>query len=234
MIKGTLFLIPSPLDPDSGYRWDTFTAEIVSSLRCFVVEELRTARRLLRKEIPQFPIDDCQFFLLNEHTSPDALAEMLLPLLKGINTGLLSEAGMPAVADPGAWLVQLCHQHSIPVVPMPGPTSIMLALAASGFNGQQFRFHGYLPAEHPERARKIRDIEKATLSKETQIFIETPYRNLQLLNEIVEICNPETLLCIAAGLTGARQFIQTSPLKHWKSLQPDIHKLPAVFLMGAG
>jgi 16S rRNA (cytidine1402-2'-O)-methyltransferase len=232
MSNGTLYLIPAPLDPDSGYGWDTLTTQKVSQLRCFVVEELRTARRLLRKAIPRFPIDECSFFILNEHTAHDSLPEMINALLNGKDTGLLSEAGLPAVADPGSWLVSLCHQQSIPVVPLPGPTSLMLALAASGFNGQQFRFHGYLPAKNPDRARKIKELEKAALSGETQLFIETPYRNLQLLSEIIQHCNPHTLLCIAAGLTGPEQFIKTAPLLHWRAIQPAIHRLPAVFLLG--
>lgn len=232
MSKGTLYLIPSPLDPGSGYGWDTLITQKVSVLRNFVVEELRTARRLLRKAIPQFPIDECRFFILNEHTAYDSLPEMISTLLKGEDAGLLSEAGMPAVADPGSWLVSLCHQQSIPVVPLPGPTSMMLALAASGFNGQQFRFIGYLPAKNPDRARKIKELEKAALSGETQIFIETPYRNLQLLNEIIQLCLPQTLLCIGAGLTGPGQFVKTAPILQWRTIQPAIHKLPAVFLLG--
>ncbi len=234
MRKGHLYLIPTPLDPDSKYAWDNHTTQIISKLRCFVVEEIRTARRLLRKTIPHFPIDDCRFFILNEHSTQDTISEMTRPLLEGVDTGLLSEAGMPAVADPGAWLVKQCHQLAIQVIPIPGPTSIMLALAASGFNGQLFRFHGYLPVKNPDRSRKIKELEKATHTGETQIFIEAPYRNIQLLNEITTICNPHTHLCIAAGLTGHKQFVKTLPVWQWQTIHPDIHKIPAVFLLGAG
>ncbi|MGC8864796.1 MAG: SAM-dependent methyltransferase [Bacteroidales bacterium] len=232
MKTGRLFLIPTPLDTESGFGWDLMIQGIVKQLRFFIAEEIRTTRRHLRKAIPDHPIDECTFFLLNEHTTPQEVNELISPLKKGYDMGLMSEAGMPAIADPGALLVRLCHQENIEVIPLPGPTSPMMALAASGFNGQHFRFHGYLPVKQPDRSKKIKELERATLSGETQIFIETPYRNLQLLEDILKICNADTPLCIAAGLTGPGQFIKTAQLKYWKSAVPPIHKKPAVFLLG--
>lgn len=232
MKTGRLYLIPTPLDAESGFGWDSMIKETLQPLRCFIIEELRTARRHLRKAIPDFPIDECRFFTLNEHTSIKEVADLIAPLKEGHDMGLMSEAGMPAIADPGAALVRLCHQENIDVIPLPGPTSLMLALAASGFNGQRFRFHGYLPVKQPMRSQKIKEIEKAALSGETQLFIETPYRNLQLLEDLIRICNANTLLCIAAGLTGPGQFVKTARIAVWKSMAPPIQKLPAVFLLG--
>jgi 16S rRNA (cytidine1402-2'-O)-methyltransferase len=177
-------------------------------------------------------IDDLSFYLLNEHTNDQALEELLGILTAGQDAGLLSEAGVPAVADPGSGLVALAHQHGIRVVPLSGPSSILMALMASGMNGQSFRFHGYLPVKKPQRLISLRKMEKTALETgETQIFMETPYRNMSLLGDILNTCRDNTLLCIAAEISLDSEYINTKAVSDWKKNLPDIHKRPAVFLL---
>ncbi len=206
--------------------------EIIRKVKYFIVEEIRTARRFLKKVCPEIEIDSLTFMLYNEHNNSADASSFLDPLLKGEDAGILSEAGTPCVADPGSLMVRLAHESGIRVVPLVGPSSILLALMASGFNGQQFVFHGYLPIEKPARARRLREIEQAILKKDqTQVFIETPYRNLQLFQTIIETCQESTLLCLAISLTTSEESIITLPIKEWKKKKPDINKKPAVFLL---
>ena len=203
MKKGTLYLIPSVLGesmPDAVFP--AVNREIIGGLKYFIVEEIRTARRFLKKIIPEIDIDSLTFVLYNEHSGDTGASSFLEPVLNGQDAGIIPEAGTPCVADPGAIVVRLAHESGIRVVPMVGPSSLLLALMASGFNGQNFVFHGYLPIDKKDRARRLREIEQDIIRKDqTQIFIETPYRNLQLLQAITETCQESTLLCIAASLT---------------------------------
>jgi 16S rRNA (cytidine1402-2'-O)-methyltransferase len=198
------------------------------------VEELRTARRYLSRVNMGTPIDSLTFFELNEHTpATQELSGYLQPALDGFPVGLLSEAGMPAVADPGARLVLLAHEKGIEVAPLTGPSSILLALAASGLNGQQFAFAGYLPVKPHERQQHLRLLEKRSAAHhETQAFIETPYRNDALLHDILTTCHPHTLLCVAANLTQPDAFIRTAPVSEWRQRPaPSLKKKPCVFLL---
>ena len=204
---------------------------LLPSLRTFVVEEVRTARRYLSRAGLKGHISELSFTELNEHTTP-AEVEAMLPLFDGGDVGLISEAGLPAVADPGAALVALCHRHGIEVVPMTGPSSLMLALMASGMDGQSFAFRGYLPAKTEERRAAIRSMEKLSASlHQTQIVIETPYRNDALLADLVSQLSPATLLCVAADLTLSTRFVRTLPVSRWKGSMPVIGKRPCVFLI---
>jgi 16S rRNA (cytidine1402-2'-O)-methyltransferase len=233
MKKGTLYLIPSLLgESPADAVFPSANREIISKVRYFIVEEIRTARRFLKKICPEINIDSLTFTLYNEHSSSIDISSFLEPLLKGEDAGIISEAGTPCVADPGSLVVRLAHESGIRVVPLVGPSSILLALMASGFNGQQFVFHGYLPIDKPARARRLREIEQEIMKKDqTQVFIETPYRNLQLLQAITETCQESTLLCIATSLTTSEESIITLPIKEWKKKKPDINKKPTVFLL---
>jgi 16S rRNA (cytidine1402-2'-O)-methyltransferase len=233
MQKGILYLIPVPLDnkkPEESIPVSTLA--IIRSLKVFIVEDIRSARRFLRSAGYQGDFSEISFYILNEHSKSLEIPEMLKPLNAGSNTGLLSEAGAPCVADPGASVVAAAHQIHIRVVPLHGPSSILLALMASGFNGQQFAFHGYLPVKDPERINKIKELESEAIRKEqTQIFIEAPYRNLQLLNSILKACNGSTMLSIACNIGNNDEKITTMPVSWWRNAQADIHKKPAVFLL---
>ena len=206
--------------------------EIITRIRYFIVEEIRTARRFLKKVCPEIEIDSLTFTIYNEHSSTIEAVSFLEPLLNGEDTGIISEAGTPCVADPGSLVVRLAHESGIRVVPLVGPSSILLALMASGFNGQQFVFHGYLPIDKPARTKRLREIEMDIIRKDqTQVFIETPYRNLQLLQAITETCQESTLLCLATSLTTPEESIITLTVKEWKKKKPQINKKPTVFLL---
>jgi 16S rRNA (cytidine1402-2'-O)-methyltransferase len=205
--------------------------EATCSLQCFIVEELRTARRILSRYGLRGRIDGLEFHVLNEHTTPEEV-EAMLPLFEGRDVGLLSEAGLPAVADPGAALVALCHRHGIAVVPLVGPSSLMLALMASGLNGQSFAFRGYVPAKTDERRAAIRELEKQSRSlNQSQILIETPYRNDALLSDLLQQLSPSTRLCVAADLTLPTQFVKTDTVAGWRKSSPVIGKRPCVFIL---
>lgn len=233
MSKGKLYLIPSPLG-------DNAPAEVIPApvfehirrIRTYVVEEVRTARRYLSAAGLKGHIQELEFHTLNEHTTPQEV-EALAPLFdEGNDVGLITEAGLPAVADPGARLVALCHARGIEVVPLVGPSSLMLALMGSGLNGQQFAFRGYLPAKTEERRQAIRRIEKESAARgETEIFIETPYRNDALLSDLAGFCRPDTLITVAANLTMPDAFIRTSTAAHWKKNPIQVGKRPCVFLL---
>lgn len=231
-MKGKLYLIPSPLgEVDLADILPAHVLEIACSLKTFVVEETRTVRRYLSKAGLRGHIDELEFHELNEHTTP-AEVEALVSLFDKGDVGLISEAGLPAVADPGAALVALCHRHGIEVVPLVGPSSLMLALMASGLNGQSFAFRGYIPAKTDERRNALKDIER--LSKQlnqSQIIIETPYRNDSLFADMLQILQPSTKLCIAANITMSDAYIRTRTVAEWRKETITIGKRPCVFLI---
>lgn len=231
---GALYLIPVTLGGDNVEQvLPPAAITIARQLDSFIVENEKTARRFLGLIKPLKPVRELSLQTLNEHTQAQELQALLAPLLNGNDVGLMSEAGCPAIADPGADLVRLAHQKGIKVVPLVGPSSILLALMASGLNGQQFAFLGYLPSEKAERIQKIREIEKRSQQiRETQIFIETPYRNGHLLGDILEHCNAGTRLCIACNINTPSESIRTKSIADWRrSEAPDLHKQPTVFLL---
>ncbi|NQU84609.1 MAG: SAM-dependent methyltransferase [Mariniphaga sp.] len=228
-----LYLIPSLL---SETDWNDVLPQkikhVCSETKYFIVENIRTTRRFLKKLDKEINIDELIFFELNKRTTPEEIQKSLTPLIEGQNVGLVSEAGCPGIADPGAEIVKLAHQKDIQVVPMVGPSSILLALMASGMNGQNFAFVGYLPVKPNERVKRIKQLElKAKTEKQTQIFIETPYRNNQMTEDLLKSCNPSTLLCIACDLTSENEFISTKTIKEWKNKTPDLNKRPAIFML---
>lgn len=231
--KGRLFLIPSPIgDNDPREVIPEGVLSLLPKINIYVVEAVRTARRYLSAAGLKGHIQDLVFHELNEHTTP-AEVEALIPLFDGgQDVGLITEAGLPAVADPGSQLVKLCHRHGIEVVPMSGPSSLMLALMASGLNGQSFAFMGYLPAKTDERRQALRTIEKhSAAARQTKIFIETPYRNDSLLADILSVCQPSTELCLAADITLPDATIHTRTVSEWKRCNTVIGKRPCVFLI---
>jgi 16S rRNA (cytidine1402-2'-O)-methyltransferase len=232
-MKGTLYLIPSTLGEDSPMNvLPPVIPQVIENLKHFIVEDIRTSRRFLKKVNPAIVIDELSFQILNEHTRQEEIPGLLAPLEEGKDVGLLSEAGLPCVADPGSALVGFAHENGIKVVPLTGPSSIFLALMASGFNGQNFAFHGYLPVDKRERIQKIRELEAAAYQKDqTQIFIETPYRNNQMLEAMVQACKPETKICVAVDLTLESERIIHSTAKRLNLNRPEISKKPAVFLV---
>lgn len=233
-MKGSLYLIPSALGEQTQQAYlSPFHSDIIGKLKFFIVEDIRSARRFLKKVLPSINIDELTFLLLNEHTRPEEHADLLKSLKEGYDTGLLSEAGMPCIADPGATAVAMAHDAGIRVIPLTGPSSVVLALAASGFNGQNFAFSGYLPIEYKERAKKILALESDAYQKDqTQVFIEAPYRNNQLLKVLIENCRPATRLCVAVNLTLPGEMIISQSIGKWIKMEwPDLHKKPAVFLL---
>lgn len=232
--KGKIYMFPTPIGDRSV--WDVlpmFNRNVMNRVSYFIVENVRTSRRFLSRAGVERPIDSLQFAELNEHSTPAQVAELLVPILNGTDACVLSEAGVPGVADPGADLVALAHQHEVEIVPLVGPSSIILALMASGQNGQSFAFNGYLPVKPPERVRAIRHFEKrAQTENQAQIFIETPYRNLRLFEELIRTCNENTRLTIAADLLQPDQLIRTERIATWKNKTPDIHKRPTIFILG--
>jgi 16S rRNA (cytidine1402-2'-O)-methyltransferase len=232
-MTGTLYLIPVPLGPTAPQ--ESLPANVLTTVRPlahFVVEQAKTARAFLKAAGTDTPLQELQLEELNEHTKADALDRLLNPLRAGHDVGLLSEAGCPAVADPGADLVALAQKENIRVVPLIGPSSLLLALMASGLNGQRFAFHGYLPAKEVERTKTLRDLESESRKrKQTQIFIETPYRNLALFNSIMQTCQPNTRLTVATDLTLSSESVTTRTVGHWKKqTPPDLERRPTVFL----
>jgi 16S rRNA (cytidine1402-2'-O)-methyltransferase len=233
MAKGTLYLIPALLaDLPVSTVIPNGTLDLIRKLDTFIVEEVRTARRFLIKAGIQTPVDDLNFLVFNEHSGDADIREYLLGALNGHDIGLLSEAGVPCVADPGSLIVKEAHVLGIRVVPLTGPSSLLLALMASGFNGQNFAFVGYLPADQASRNRKIKELEKAITDKnQTQIFIETPYRNLQMFKSLIAACRSETLLCMATGITGPEEVIVSMTIAEWRRQHPEINKKPTIFLL---
>lgn len=232
-IKGKLYLIPSSLGGDDiGAIWPPGNKQIVNSLNEFIVENIRSARRFLRAAGYNTNFEEVTFHQLNKHTPASVIGGFLSNAASGKNLGLLSEAGCPCIADPGQSVVALAHKQHISVIPLVGASSILLALMASGFNGQQFVFHGYLPIEKSERSKKIRTIEHSAIrDNQTQIFMETPYRNNQLMKELSNNLKDSTLLCVACDLTLPTQFIKTQIVGNWKKKMPDLHKRTSIFLI---
>jgi len=231
-MTGKLFLIPTVLQEEALHVIPVYVHEITKTLDLFFVENERTARRYLRSSGYTRSFDEVILYPLNEHTPPEEIAGYVQYLKKGKDAGLMSEAGVPAVADPGQLLVRLAHENGIQVVPLVGPNSILLAIMASGLNGQQFSFHGYLPVKQAERIKKIREMEQRVVKGETQVFIETPYRNQSLINDVLTTCREHTLFCIASELTGKKESIRTKTIGEWKRQPPTLEKVPAIFLIG--
>lgn len=233
MTYGKLYLIPSPLgDNEPVEVIPGPVLEKIRTIRTFVVEETRTARRFLSRAGLKGQISGLEFHELNEHTDPRDVEGYLQLFNDGNDVGLISEAGLPAVADPGATLVALAHRHGIEVIPFVGPSSLMLALMSSGLDGQSFAFCGYLPAKTDERKERLRSIERLSAThRQTQIFIETPYRNDSILSDILSVCKGTTRLCIAADITLPDAFIRTMTVEQWRNTRPAIGKRPCVFCL---
>ena len=229
-----LFLVPNVLsDGDWQNVLPAGVLPVLTNTRYFIVENIRTARRFMKQVNKDTDIDRLTFFELNKHTQPNEIPSFLEPLKKGEDIAVISEAGCPGVADPGADIVKLAHKKGVAVVPLVGPSSILLSLMASGLNGQNFAFNGYLPVKPGERSRAINQLDKkAKNEQQTQIFIETPYRNNQLITDLLKTCSSSTLLCIAANITGENELIATKSVAEWKKNVPDLHKQPAIFLIG--
>jgi 16S rRNA (cytidine1402-2'-O)-methyltransferase len=231
---GTLYLIPSTLGAgDATQILPPTVARILAQLTMFIAENPRTARAFLKAAGYPHPLQAAEFRVLDEHTRVGEIAALLQPLLDGTDCGLLSEAGCPAVADPGAALVRLAHAHQVRVVPLVGPSSILLALMASGLDGQRFAFHGYLPVEAAQRRKALAELERdSRKAHRTQIFIEAPYRNPQLLQAMFDVCHDATLLCLATDLTQATESVRTQTIAAWKAhTVPGISRRPTVFLL---
>jgi len=235
-MNGKLYLIPIPLGNCSTEAViPSHVKHIISDLEYFIVENIRTVRRYIRAVDAQKNIDEINFFTLNKHTKPKEMETFLAPALKGQSIGIISEAGLPAIADPGASIVSLAHKQQIEVIPLVGPSSIFLALMASGFNGQRFTFHGYLPIKPNERTQTLKQIEKESQKNNTsEIFMETPYRNNKLLADMLNVCHRKTQLCIATNITLENEFIQTKTIEKWKQEEINLHKKPTVFLLYSG
>ncbi len=235
--KGILYMIPCPIS-DKTDVYDVVpeaNGRVIDSLDYFIVENLRSARRFLSKAHIQRKIDELEFVELNEHTvAGQAVEAMIKPLLEGRSAGVISEAGVPGVADPGALVVEACHRKGIRVVPLVGPSSILLAMMASGLNGQSFAFNGYLPVKPPERSKAIKALERrAHVEHQSQIFIEAPYRNVKLLEQMLQVCAAETMLTVACDITSPEEFIVTRSVAQWrKGALPDIAKRPTIFIIG--
>lgn len=234
---GTLYLIPCPISDETA-PWDVLPAAnraVMDALDYFIVENTRTARRFLSKAGVARPIGELEFRELNEHTQAGpAIEELVKPLTEGRSAGVISEAGVPGVADPGALVVEACHRLGVRVVPLVGPSSIILAVMAAGLNGQSFAFNGYLPVKPPERAKAIRFFERRAGSEgQTQLFIEAPYRNVKLMEQLLQTLAPDTRLTVALDLTAPGQFVATHTVARWRGLPlPELNKRPAIFAIG--
>jgi 16S rRNA (cytidine1402-2'-O)-methyltransferase len=231
---GTLYLIPVTLGDDAiGKALPPDVVSLAQKLDTFIVENEKTARRFLGAIKPHKPVRELTMLTLNEHTTDKELPALLAPLLEGRNVGLMSEAGCPGIADPGAQLAALAHRKGIRVAPLVGPSSILLGLMASGLDGQRFTFLGYIPSDKAARVQRLREIEQASRkNRETQIFIETPYRNQHLLEDILAHCSGDTRLCVACNVSLEAELIVTKRIADWKNTSlPDLHKKPTVFLL---
>lgn len=209
-----------------------YNKEIILQIKHFIVEDIRSARRFLKKVDREIDIDALTFYPLNKRTTPEEISGYLKPLIAGMSMGVISEAGCPAVADPGADVVAIAQRKNLKVVPLVGPSSIILSVMASGFNGQSFAFHGYLPIDPSERIKTIKHLEQRIYAEnQTQLFIETPYRNNKMAEDILNNCKPQTKLCIAADITCEGEYIKTKTVKEWKGKLPDLTKTPCIFLL---
>ena len=232
-METALYLIPVTLGDTAIEKvLPSYNKEIILDIKHFIVEDVRSARRFFKKVERSINIDELTFYTLNKHTSPEEISGYLKPLLGGESMGVISEAGCPAVADPGADVVAIAQRKNLKVVPLVGPSSIILSVMGSGFNGQSFAFHGYLPIEPAERIKRIKVLEQRIYTEnQTQLFIETPYRNNKMMEDIVKNCRPQTKLCIAANITCEDEFIKTKTVKEWQGKLPDLSKIPCIFLI---
>lgn len=233
-IETALYLLPVLLeDTPVEQVLPSYNHDIIMGIRYFIVEDVRSARRFLKKVDKTINIDELTFFPMGKHADTDKFTSYLKPLSKGEPIGVISEAGCPAIADPGADVAGIAQRKGYKVIPLVGPSSIILSVMASGFNGQSFAFNGYLPIDQSERIKKIKHLEsRACNERQTQLFIETPYRNAKLFDDILKTCHPKTHLCIAAGITGPREYIHTRTVAEWKQTGlPDLSKIPAIFLL---
>ncbi len=232
-MQASLILIPVPLGetPIEQVLPDYNRGQILS-IKYFIVENIRSARRFLKKTDASINIDDLTFYELNKHTNLEQIETYLQPIANGYSVGVISEAGCPAIADPGADIVAIAQRKNIKVVPLVGPSSILMSLMGSGFNGQSFAFHGYLPIDAGERLKKIKQLEQRIYNEQqTQLFIETPYRNHKLVEDLIKNCTPSTKLCIAMNITCEDEYIKTLSIKEWAKRLPDMNKKPCIFLL---
>lgn len=236
-MEAALYLIPVTLgDTPISNVLPSYNKEIILGIRHFIVEELRTARRFLKAVEKSIDIDSLTFYEMGKHADVSRFNQYLEPLRKGQSVGVISEAGCPAVADPGADVVAIAQREGLRVVPLVGPSSILLAVMASGFNGQSFSFHGYLPIDAGARTKRLKQLESRSAAEhQTQLFIETPYRNEKLMADLLATCNPQTRLCIAAGLTTELEYVRSQSIRDWKKNGlPQISKIPTIFAIYAG
>jgi 16S rRNA (cytidine1402-2'-O)-methyltransferase len=233
MKKGTLYLVPVPLAENAASKTFTpFLVETINAIDTYIVENEKTARKFLKEAGLRLPQSELVIHDYGKHNRTASLVPFFKELMTGKDVGLMSEAGCPGIADPGADIVAEAHRRGITVVPLVGPNSILLALMASGFNGQSFTFHGYLPIDKVERAKRIKELEKvAEKEKQTQMFIETPFRNNALLEDVLKNAAPQTLLCIASNLTSETEFVKTLSVAQWRQERIDLHKKPTIFLL---
>ena len=231
--KGKLYLIPTPLSENSLDKMVTIEmTQVIKSLTYYLAENLRTARRFISSLKLDINIEELNLKILDKKTPTKEINRLCAPLLKGKNMGVMSEAGCPGIADPGNLAIMFAHEHNVDVVPLVGPSSIFMALMASGLNGQSFVFHGYLPIHKQRRAQSIKAIEKDAINKkQTQICMETPYRNKHLFDDFLANCHPYTRLCVAKDISGSAQTIKTYTIKEWKNHKPELHKIPCIFLI---
>jgi 16S rRNA (cytidine1402-2'-O)-methyltransferase len=232
-MSASLFLIPVPLgETEITQVLPSYNKSILKSIHYFIVENTRTARRFLKQTDSAIDIDSLTFYTLNKHTTQEELSGFLKPMDAGHSIGIISEAGCPAIADPGADVVAIAQQKNLPVVPLVGPSSIVLALMASGFNGQNFAFQGYLPIDNEQRIKTLKILEQRIYSEnQTQLFIETPYRNDRMIEDILKTCKSSTKLCIAADITLETEFIRTKRIDEWRKQVPKLGKRPCIFAL---
>jgi 16S rRNA (cytidine1402-2'-O)-methyltransferase len=232
-LQPALYLIPVTLGETSIDRViPPYNLEVIRFVRHFIVENVRSARRFLKKADPSIVIDDLTFYELNKHTSAEAVSGYLAPLERGEAVGVISEAGCPAIADPGADVVAIAQRKGLKVVPLVGPSSILMSVMGSGFNGQSFAFHGYLPIDGGERAKRIKQLEgRVYAESQTQLFIETPYRNGKMLDDLIKNCRPQTRLCVASNITCADERIVTRTIAEWARLKEELPRVPSIFLI---
>ncbi len=236
-MENALYLLPVTLgDTEIDNVLPSYNRDIIRQIKFFIVENVRSARRFLKKVDRDINIDELTFYLMDKHTDAAKMASYLKPLEEGNAMGVISEAGCPAVADPGADVVAVAQRKNLRVIPMVGPSSIIMSVMGSGFNGQSFAFNGYLPIEPAERTKRIKQLEtRAYTEDQTQLFIETPYRNHKMLEELLRTCKPSTRLCIASGITCAEEYIHTHTIAEWKKIKlHDLSKIPTIFLIYKG
>ena len=234
-METALYLIPVTLgETPVSQVLPAYNHDVILGIRHFIVENVRSARRFLRLVDHEFPIDDSTFYEMGRHALTDQFASYLRPLQQGFPVGVISEAGCPAVADPGAEVVAMAQHKGFRVIPLVGPSSMIMAVMASGLNGQSFAFNGYLPVDEADRAKKLKALEsRAWNESQTQLLIETPYRNRKMFDTILRALRPQTRLCVAAGITTSDEYIRTHTIQEWKRIQlPDLSKIPAIFLIG--